>query len=58
MLEKSCEQAAIWQKKGIPIKVSFNSSIREFRDKNMVKTIRKVLRKVQLFSRTYANRVY
>ena len=45
MLEKSCEQAAIWQQKGIPIKVSFNSSIREFRDKNMVKTIRKVLEK-------------
>lgn len=45
MLEKSCEQAAIWEQKGIPIKVSFNSSIREFRDKNMVKTIRKVLEK-------------
>ncbi|WP_419960922.1 EAL domain-containing protein [Psychrobacillus sp. BM2] len=45
MLEKSCEQAAIWQRKGMPIKVSFNSSIREFRDKNMVKTIRKVLEK-------------
>ena len=45
MLEKSCEQAAIWQQKGIPLKVSFNSSIREFRDKNMVKTIRKVLTK-------------
>ena len=45
MLEKSCEQAAIWERKGIPMKVSFNSSIREFRDKNMVKTIRKVLQK-------------
>ncbi|MEK3952347.1 EAL domain-containing protein [Psychrobacillus sp. FSL K6-1464] len=45
MLEKSCEQAAIWAQKGMPIKVSFNSSIREFRDKNMVKTIRKVLEK-------------
>ncbi|MFJ7825658.1 EAL domain-containing protein [Psychrobacillus sp. NPDC096623] len=45
MLEKSCEQAAIWEQKGIPIKVSFNSSIREFRDKNMVRTIRKVLEK-------------
>lgn len=45
MLEKSCEQAAIWSQKGMPIKVSFNSSIREFRDKNMVKTIRKVLEK-------------
>lgn len=45
MLEKVCEQAAIWQQKGIPLKVSFNSSIREFRDKNMVKTIRNVLEK-------------
>lgn len=45
MLEKCCEQAAIWQQKGIPIKVSFNSSIREFRDKNMTKTIRNVLEK-------------
>ncbi|MFZ0578018.1 MAG: EAL domain-containing protein [Psychrobacillus psychrotolerans] len=45
MLEKSCEQASIWAQKGMPIKVSFNSSIREFRDKNMVKTIRKVLEK-------------
>ncbi|SES01519.1 EAL domain-containing protein [Psychrobacillus sp. OK032] len=45
MLEKVCEQAAIWQQKGIPIKVSFNSSIREFRDKNMVKTIRTILDK-------------
>lgn len=45
MLEKCCEQAAIWHNKGFPIKVSFNSSIREFRDKNMVKTIRKVLEK-------------
>lgn len=45
ILEKSCEQAAIWQQQGIQVKVSFNSSIREFRDKNMVKTIRKVLKK-------------
>lgn len=45
MLEKCCEQASIWRGKGYPIKVSFNSSIREFRDKNMVKTIRKALEK-------------
>lgn len=45
MLEKCCEQASIWQSKGFPIKVSFNSSIREFRDKNMVKIIRKMLEK-------------
>lgn len=45
MLDKVCEQAAIWQQKGVPIKVSYNSSIREFRDKNMVKTVRNVLNK-------------
>lgn len=45
MLEKCCEQAAIWQNKGYPVKVSFNSSIREFRDKNMPKIIRKMIKK-------------
>ena len=45
MLEKACEQAAIWAKQGKPMKVSVNSSIREFRDKNMVKKIRQVLEK-------------
>ena len=45
MLEKCCKQASIWKQKGIPVKISFNSSIREFRDKNMVKTIRSVLKK-------------
>ncbi|MFJ7969980.1 EAL domain-containing protein [Psychrobacillus sp. NPDC096389] len=45
MLDKVCEQAAMWQQKGVPIKVSYNSSIREFRDKNMVKTVRNVLNK-------------
>ncbi|MER2071308.1 MAG: GGDEF domain-containing phosphodiesterase, partial [Psychrobacillus sp.] len=45
MLEKSCEQAAIWQEKGLSVKVSYNSSIREFRDKNMVKAIRAALKK-------------
>ena len=45
MLEKSCQQAAIWQEKGLSIKVSYNSSIREFRDKNMVKAIRSALKK-------------
>lgn len=45
MLEKACQQAAIWKQKGLGIKVSYNSSIREFRDKNMVKTVRSVLKK-------------
>ena len=52
MLEKCCEQASVWQSKGFPIKVSFNSSIREFRDKNMVKTIRKMLQKYNCSSDT------
>lgn len=45
MLEKACEQAAHWSKNGMPMKVSVNSSIREFRDKNMVKKIRQTLEK-------------
>lgn len=43
MLEQACQQAAEWHKKGIDLKVSINSSVREFRDKNMVKQIRKIL---------------
>lgn len=43
MLEQACQQAAEWYKKGIDLKVSINSSVREFRDKNMVKQIRKIL---------------
>lgn len=43
MLEKACEQAVLWKKKGHDIFVSVNSSVREFRDKNMVKIIRGVL---------------
>lgn len=39
MLERACEQAAVWKKAGHNIKVSINSSVREFRDKNMAKSI-------------------
>ncbi|MEK4698301.1 EAL domain-containing protein [Solibacillus sp. FSL R7-0668] len=39
MLERACEQAAAWKKAGHNIKVSINSSVREFRDKNMAKSI-------------------
>lgn len=45
MLEKACEQAALWATNGKPMKISVNTSIREFRDKNMVKTIRHALQK-------------
>ncbi|MGG0656195.1 sensor domain-containing protein [Rummeliibacillus pycnus] len=43
MLEQACLQAAEWHRKGIDINVSINSSVREFRDKNMVKQIRRIL---------------
>ena len=45
MLEKACEQALKWQKAGIDLKVSINSSVREFRDKNMAKSILETLTK-------------
>lgn len=43
MLEKACEQAVAWKNAGIPIIVSINSSVREFRDKNMAKSILETL---------------
>jgi len=45
MLEKACEQALIWKKAGLNLKVSINSSVREFRDKNMAKSILETLAK-------------
>jgi len=39
MLEQACTQAAKWHKAGIKLKVSINSSVREFLDKNMAKSI-------------------
>lgn len=45
MLEKACEQALIWKKAGLDLKVSINSSVREFRDKNMAKSILETLAK-------------
>lgn len=43
MLEKACEQAVAWKNAGVPITVSINSSVREFRDKNMAKSILETL---------------
>jgi EAL domain-containing protein (putative c-di-GMP-specific phosphodiesterase class I) len=43
MLEKACEQAARWNEAGHNVKVSINSSVREFRDKNMAKSILETL---------------
>ncbi len=37
MLESVCEQLKEWQNRGIDMKVSLNTSIREFRDKDMAK---------------------
>lgn len=45
MLEKACEQALIWKKAGFDLKVSINSSVREFRDKNMAKSVLDTLAK-------------
>ncbi|MEY9980266.1 EAL domain-containing protein [Lysinibacillus sp. RC79] len=45
MLEKACEQALIWKKAGLDLKVSINSSVREFRDKNMAKSMLETLAK-------------
>ncbi|WP_341301453.1 EAL domain-containing protein [Lysinibacillus sp. FSL H8-0500] len=45
MLEKACEQALTWKKAGYDFKVSINLSVREFRDKNMAKSILNTLAK-------------
>ncbi|SOC11016.1 PAS domain S-box-containing protein [Ureibacillus xyleni] len=45
MIEEACKQAAIWQKEGLNLKVSINLSVREFRDKNMAKSILNTLEK-------------
>lgn len=45
MLEKACEQALIWKQAGYNLKISINSSVREFRDKNMAKSVLDTLKK-------------
>ena len=45
MLERACEQALLWKKAGYDLKVSINSSVREFRDKNMAKSILEMITK-------------
>lgn len=45
VMEKACKQAVKWYKKGLELKVSINLSVREFRDKNMAKTIVNTLAK-------------
>lgn len=43
VLERACEQAVAWKNAGHEMKVSINSSVREFRDKNMAKSILETL---------------
>jgi len=43
MLENACKQAISWKKQGLNLKVSINSSVREFRDKNMARSILETL---------------
>ena len=43
MIEKACEQALAWRDAGIHLKISINSSVREFRDKNMATSILETL---------------
>ena len=45
MLEKACQQALIWKQAGFNLKVGINSSVREFRDKNMAKLVLETLEK-------------
>lgn len=39
VIEEACKQAALWNERGINLKISINLSVREFRDKNMAKSI-------------------
>ncbi|WP_084544054.1 bifunctional diguanylate cyclase/phosphodiesterase [Paenisporosarcina indica] len=43
MFEQVCQQAATWHNEGNSRKISINTSVREFRDKNMVKIVRRSL---------------
>lgn len=39
VIEEACKQAVKWHKLGLDLKVTINLSVREFRDKNMAKSI-------------------
>lgn len=45
VIEEACKQAAKWKNEGLNLKVSINLSVREFRDKNMAKSILNTLEK-------------
>lgn len=46
MLENACRQAITWKNQGLNLKVGINSSVREFRDKNMAKSILDTLTRI------------
>lgn len=48
VLRSACSQARQWCQQGFPIRVAVNLSPRQFRDKNLVHTIRQVLTETQL----------
>ncbi|HWK21877.1 MAG TPA: EAL domain-containing protein [Ureibacillus sp.] len=45
VFEEACKQAVNWYKAGLDLKVTINLSVREFRDKNMAKSILSTLEK-------------
>ncbi|WP_107840044.1 GGDEF domain-containing phosphodiesterase [Metasolibacillus meyeri] len=47
VLEQACQQALTWQDQGISLKISINVSIREFRDKNMARSILETLERTK-----------
>ena len=47
VIEEACKQAVKWEKAGLDLKVTINLSVREFRDKNMAKSILSTLESTQ-----------
>ncbi|MFC7686159.1 EAL domain-containing protein [Ureibacillus sp. GCM10028918] len=47
VIEEACKQAVKWHKAGLDLKVTINLSVREFRDKNMAKSILSTLENTQ-----------
>lgn len=48
VLRSACAQAQEWNRLGFPVRVAVNLSPRQFREKNLVETIRQVLHQTQL----------
>ncbi|HWL12556.1 MAG TPA: EAL domain-containing protein, partial [Ureibacillus sp.] len=45
VIQEACKQAVKWHKEGLNLKITINLSVREFRDKNMAKSILSTLEK-------------